>query len=81
MCGAISGAVRFKARQRAVEPPCRCGSGVGIYSFHFVKHSAIQCNLSVADILSLFTSLSEQHFVAFQNKLGQMLNAKIFVFI
>ena len=27
-----SGDVRFTARQRAVEPPCRCGSGVGIYN-------------------------------------------------
>lgn len=26
-----SGKMRFKVRQSAVEPPCRCGSGGGIY--------------------------------------------------
>ena len=29
-----SGEVRFKVRQRAVGSPCRCGSGVGIYTFY-----------------------------------------------
>ena len=43
--------VRFKVRQRAVESPCRCGSGGGIYILHFSLLTYVPPSLS--SILSL----------------------------